>query len=543
MANVNYLNRPNTVKVFASDAMDSRYLPIRFGTNRLAAKDVEDIANKNFEYGLESLEGDIQPRDLNSVLKYLSFNLSYLFQQGVAEFSPYQNYPAKSLVQFDGGLWISTKEIPASKHEFVKDPCNPCSIPDCEVAKEPSKENGWCKLVSHCTYDNDLKTLQDTDTALEATIKNLKGVEGFNILPNTKTGALELTLSLSDGSSLTIPMTKFGNITQDKDGTINITNADGSKLELPKYVAEKSLDQSKGFFFNPKSEKWEVDLADLVKDGSGLEVDKNGFIKVKPSDLADDETIHVNANTGKLEIDPNWYKNKVEIPINDLKSKSEQAGAGLDKRLNELETNGVTVHVNKPITGTGKKTDPLNIKLDTNDFEITNDGAIRLKSVNRDATTNLNNVPVLGFSTFFGYVNKAENKYVYGVPADINSSQNSQISTTQVSQLADGENYDFNGYQIASTVQVDQYLIGEDNIVWHRINESGMNTDGSLKNSTNWTNWNRETNVNITVQQLEQVQNDLRSLANRVTSLENILNSFVKLTDASGTISLGYIKP
>lgn len=382
MANVNYLNRPNTVKVFASEAMDSRYLPVKFGTNRLATKDIESITNKNFKYGLESLEGDIQPRDLNSVLKYLSYNLSYLFQQGVAEFSPYQDYPANALVQFDGGLWISTKEIRASKHEFVKDPCNPCQVQDCEVAKEPSKENGWCKLVSHCTYDNDLQELKDKDTALEKAITNLKGVTGFTILPNTDTSALELTLSLSDGSSLVIPMTKFGNITQGTDGTINITNADGSKLELPKYVAEKSLDQSKGFYFNTKSEKWEVDLADLVKSGNGLSVDKEGNISVVPADIIDNNTLILNP-AGNIQVSPSYTKDRDNVATAAANMAENAANKYTDDKLtnfaNNIQNNGATVFANSPINGNGTKNNPLKLKTNS-DFQLNDAGELGINS-------------------------------------------------------------------------------------------------------------------------------------------------------------------
>ena len=246
----NYLSRPKMVKTFAINAMNANHLAVRFGTNRLA-KDVESIANDNFEYGIESLEGDLQPRDLNSVLKYLSANLTYLFQQGVAEFSPYQDYPLGALAQHDGSLWITTKEIKASKHEPKFDPCNPCAFSkDCEVATFPSEENGWCRLVTYCEYKKDLNKLHEKDEAIEAAVADLKGVQGFSILPNADTGFLELNLALSNGKSVVIPMTKFGHIEQNKDGTLSITNANGTTLELPKYVAEKDLDQQKGFFFN-----------------------------------------------------------------------------------------------------------------------------------------------------------------------------------------------------------------------------------------------------------------------------------------------------
>lgn len=538
----NYLSRPKMVKTFASHAMNANLLAVRFGTNRLA-KDIESIANDNFEYGIESLEGDLQPRDLNSVLKYLSANLTYLFQQGVAEFSPYQDYPLGALAQYDGSLWITTKEIKASKHEPKFDPCNPCAVPDCEVAAVPSEENGWCRLVTYCEYKNDLAELREKDKALEAAINDLKGVKGFSILPNAETGLLELNLALSDGSSITIPMTKFGHIEQNKDGTLSITNANGTTLELPKFVAEKDLDQQKGFYFNAQSGKWEVDLADLVQNGSGLQVDKNGHISVKPTDLVDGDTLNVNSQSGKLELDPNFYRERIKKPVDDLRADMEKADKALDGRVTEIETNGAKVYANLPITGTGKKSDPLTFKFEDNDFEISQDGKIRLKAVTRDATENLNEKSVLGFSTFFGYVNKAGGKYVFGVPAHITSEENVQESTSDITQLRDGENYDFNGWQIASTAQVDQYITGENNVIWHRTNDYGMNLDGTLKNPAGWGQWNRETNVNITVQQIQQMQNDLTNLRNNLQSLSNLTDAnkqelLGKITDIEGRLAV-----
>lgn len=540
------IKRPDVVKVFGADAMQGNYLPVKFGTNVVVAKeDYENIANQNFEYGLESLEGDLQMKDLNTVFFYDSALLKYLFTHGIPEFSTYEDYPIGAVVQRNGEVWISTKEVKASTHKKAVDPCDPCGCKAdvCENPVYPSKDDGWCKFITSCEYDHKIKELEDKDAALQAAIDNLKGVEHFGILPNKETGALELNLELSDGSHLIIPMTKFGHIEQNKDGTLSITNANGTTLELPKFVAEKDLDQQKGFFFNAQSGKWEVDLADLVQNGSGLQVDKNGNISVKPTDLVDDDTLHVNAQSGKLELDPNFYRERIKKPVDDLRADMDKADKALDSRVTEIETNGAKVYANLPITGTGKKSDPLTFKFEDNDFEISQDGKIRLKAVTRDATENLNEKSVLGFSTFFGYVNKAGGKYVFGVPAHITSEENVQDSTSDITQLRDGENYDFNGWQIASTAQVDQYITGANNVIWHRTNDYGMNLDGTLKNPAGWGQWNRETNVNITVQQIQQMQNDLTNLRNNLTSLSNLTDTnkqelLGKIADIEGRLAV-----
>lgn len=302
------VKRPDIVKVFADKAMHADYLPVRFATNRLANGKLNEIANDNFEYGLESLEGDIQPRDLQSVLYYLSSNLTYLFQRGVSEFSPYEDYPANALVQHDGAFWLSKGEVKASLHHMVQDPCNPCKPPLCETPVYPSKETGWCKIISSCEYDNKIKELETKDKALETAIGNLKGVEEFKIITNPNTGTKELKVALSDGSEIFIPMADFGHIkVVEGTGEISISNADGSKIVLKKPVYEKELDQNKGFFHNKQSGLWEVDLSDLLQEHSSLEVDRNGKIKVK----VDDKTIDRDKD-GNIQIDPEWIEKNID---------------------------------------------------------------------------------------------------------------------------------------------------------------------------------------------------------------------------------------
>lgn len=175
------IERPNVVKVFASDASHGNYLPVKFGTNIPVPKDnYAQVANDNFEYGLESLENDLQMKDLNSAFFYHGNLLGYLFQQGVPEFSAYQNYPMGAVVTYKGNLWIATKDIKASVKEPAKpayDPCNPCSIIEaCEASQVcvkpeyPSKETGWCAFVTKCEYD--IKIAE-----LEATYENKQTIE------------------------------------------------------------------------------------------------------------------------------------------------------------------------------------------------------------------------------------------------------------------------------------------------------------------------------------------------------------------------------
>lgn len=544
----NYLSRPKMVKTFAEKAMDSKHLAVRFGTNRLA-KDVESIANDNFEYGIESLEGDLQPRDLNSVLKYLSANLTYLFQQGVAEFSPYQNYPLGALAQYDGALWISTKEIEASKHEVKADPCNPCAIPtDCEVTKFPSEENGWCRLVTYCEYSKDLKTLQDKDDALEKAIANLKGVTGFAITANPDTGLFELTLSLSNGQDIRIPMSRFGHIIKNKDGSLSITNADGSTLELPKFVAEKDLDQQKGFRFNEKTEKWEIDLHDLVQQGAGLEVTPEGKLKVKLADVTDGKSLTVGED-GKLKVGDDWKAENIDKPIEKAKEDAiNTANTATDNKFKELKEKGAEVYVGQGVSGNGTKVNPLTLKVAEADFGFNGNNELFLKPQIQDVTNkNLNTLAdtpalrKLGLTTFYGKINRhgEGNKFTVGFPSAMTDGlvgTKEEVDAANTHAEYKDHNADFTGYQFASPTEViqvvvDEYPSNEEGTtkvaMYTRAYSAGMSTTGQLNpyeedinsgmyNAGVWTKWQRVTALPLQGKLLQALNSQVQDLTNKV---------------------------
>ena len=279
-------------------------------------------------------------------------------------------------------------------------------------------------------------------------------------------------------------------------------------------------------------------LVVTLPDGSTVELPKAGHALTGDSF---DDTIEKGAN--------NADKFGVKLKNN----------GGLERTIDGIGVklgDGVTVDENgaiqlgqvftrSPIKGKGTKTDPLTLALNQRDFVVNPvSGEISLKAVQNDAVTNLNNgTPVFGYSTFFGVVDKARGKYVIGVPADISSEVESQNATAQISELADGQDYDFNGWQLASSVQVDQYLVGTDKAVWHRVNDEGMNPDGSLRNPNGWSVWRRETNNSVSVVQIQQMQNQINDHENRIRTLEDMLAGFVPLKDASGTVQLGLIKP
>lgn len=512
------INRPNTVKVFGVNAMQGDYLPVKFGTNVVVAKeDYANVANKNFEYGLESLEGDLQLKDLNTVFFYQGALLKYLFQKGIPEFSTYEDYETGAVVQHGGNVWIATKDVKASTHEKVTDPCDPCGCKtECENPVYPSKEAGWCKFITSCEYDAKIKELEAKDKALEKAINDLKGVEGFSVVPNAKTGAFELQLNLSDGSTIAIPMTKFGHITQEADGSLTIVNADTSKIVLPKFVAEKDLNQEKGFVFNSTSGKWEVDLADLVKAGSGLQVDRDGNISVKPVDFIDGETLRVNPTSGKVEIDPRYTSNQLAA-----------ANGYTDSKLRELETNGARVHVKGPINGNGKKDSPLGLNL-TEDFVVDANGKLALNAV---APQNLGNISIrdvkykLGFHTFTGLVNTDVREGSLGMPTNFEGAEHELPMANSWEEYTTRQAYDFNGYYIASGSELNIWVVNGDSM-WSISNDYGINPDGTLKNPTAWGKWQKIDNAGaVTNEMIKKMQEQINALGASNTAQDSEINA------------------
>lgn len=528
---------------FAAESMHADYLPVRFATEQLASKSkYYEIANQNFAYGLESLEGDFQLRDLNSALFYISQVLGYTMQQGIPEFNEYQDYPVGAVFVKDGEIYIVTKTIkgksvPVQKYDCCGNPISTACEPVCEAPLDLTKYA--CKVITSCMFDPIIEALQAKDEALEGLIEDLSKIK----LVANPDGSF--TFTNADESTVTIPAHKASVKVINSDGTtvhgfMHLTaEKHGEPTATLQLIGSNELNQQKGFFYNPTSKQWEVDLADLVKDGSGLQVDKNGNISVKPSDLVDNSTLSIDS-AGNIQVKPEYAETLKDGAV-------EEANEYTDGKLKELAENGAKVFAEAPIQGTGLKADPLTLKL-SKDFKVQPDGTLVLSGGVKEATTNLNNgTGVMGMSTFYGVVNNTNGntEYVTGVPVNINSTDHQQNGTTAIGQLAAGQNYDFNGWQIATPAQVDQWLVGVSDSVWHRTNDSGMNEDGSLKNPSNWGQWTRESNVNIPVQQFQKAIQDILALEALTSNLNQRLtaieNDIVTLWDASGTVKLGRI--
>ena len=330
-----------------------------------------------------------------------------------------------------------------------------------------------------------------------------------------------------------------------ENGQLKVTNGAGTTKEITLPFVQMAIGDKEVVLTNPNGEHVSVPNAADVLTADDF-----------------DKTIVKGANeTGKLgvKVKPNGGLEATEDGV------GIKAGDGLkfgeDGSLQVGE-----IFANKPILGKGTKAEPLKLALSDKDFVVNPvTGAVSLKPVNVTEITNLNTgYPQLGYSVYYGIVNQEYKRYVVGVPPDIASTSESQPFTTSLSEVKANESYDFNGWQIASSVQVDQYLVGAGEVVWHRTNDSGMNPDGTLKNPNDWSQWRRETNVNVSVVQLNALQKQVTDLTGRVETLENeasacdkalakavdriaaledMLSKFNPLKDAAGKVLLGSIKP
>lgn len=309
-----------------------------------------------------------------------------------------------------------------------------------------------------------------------------------------------------------------------ENGKLKVTKGDGKEKEIELPFVQMAIGDKEVVLTNPNGEHVAVPKAADVLTADDF-----------------DKTIVKGANeTDKLgvKVKPNGGLEATEDGV------GIKAGDGLkfgeDGSLQVGE-----IFANKPILGKGTKADPLKLALNSDQFNVNAaTGEVSLKPTDSSLIKNLNTgIQKVGYSTFYGYIGKARGDYVPGVPADINSTNATENATSEISQLADGQAYDFNGWQIASPAQVDQYLAGTDQAVWHRVNDSGMNKDGTLVDPTNWSVWHRETNVTANVMQIEAMQKQVDDLTKRVAALEDLLSTFANLKDASGKVLLGAIKP
>lgn len=189
------------------------------------------------------------------------------------------------------------------------------------------------------------------------------------------------------------------------------------------------------------------------------------------------------------------------------------------KNYNESNLEG---KLGNGLKGKGTLSDKLGLKVNESDFTFDPDGSLKLVAKTTQEVLNLNKaVPTLGMSSFHGFVNnKVEpNKFVIGVPKDINI-QNSGFTSgaASVTDLVGSVDYDFIGYQLASSVEVMQYFIN-DGVTFVRSNDAGMNENGILNDINRWSDWRRTDNAQIPFDVINNHTNLLNNHTNQLAEL------------------------
>ena len=481
------MKRIKLVKVFAEKVKSTLFLKNPLGSRKplLNQSDVQAFADGAVEKGFEAIKGDVGFGDVSNMFWYVTALIRHIYDRGVAEFSPYEAYKAGAVVSHDGKLWITHRDVEPSivLKESAPDPCNCCqtTMEEEGYPRYPSKDTGWCYLIDSCELQTHLDRLDEKDQAIIKMIEDLESIQDFTLE------------KVKDVDSLVI------------------TTGKGTKLSVPVDAVRKVIIPAAA--------------------GNGL-VAKDGVLSVNPNGFVDGKSISVDKN-GKIGIDPDWTEHNIKEPLKTVNDK-----------ITDIETNGVHTFANAPITGNGTRANPLGLNV-SEEFQVIN-GKLYLKDVEPKKVTDLNTLsqPIrrLGFTPFYGDIHKANGDYVVGVPSNFEATEASQVGTTNLSQLKDGSAYDFNGWQLASSREVQQF-VSNYGVTWERSNNAGMNADGTLVDSTQWGPWKRSTNVNITSEQVTNLVDQLRGLTSRLGDIESTLTSFVPLKDASGTVTLGYIKP
>lgn len=106
----------------------------------------------------------------------------------------------------------------------------------------------------------------------------------------------------------------------------------------------------------------------------------------------------------------------------------------------------------------------------------------------------------LGSTCFYGDFNAADARTAIGAPVyfgkfDVEKSR----AITAKEDITSSQQLDFNGWQVATDREVHQYIYSSaadgKQSGWVRSNDSGMNADGSLRNSSDWGDWVFELNL------------------------------------------------
>lgn len=106
----------------------------------------------------------------------------------------------------------------------------------------------------------------------------------------------------------------------------------------------------------------------------------------------------------------------------------------------------------------------------------------------------------LGITCFYGKFTAGDESTAKGAPIQLGKTDvASSEAIANETEVPEGVDLDFNGWQIATDAEITQYLYtattdGKQS-GWTRSNESGMNPDGSVKDANAWSDWMYELNL------------------------------------------------
>lgn len=193
----------------------------------------------------------------------------------------------------------------------------------------------------------------------------------------------------------------------------------------------------------------------------------------------------------------NELSEKLETRQDTLDSNHNQLKNRYDSFVQDYNTRNLEGKLGQGLQGKGTLTDKLKLKINSNDFEFDNDGSLRLATKKTLEILNLNRGnPVLGLSSFHGVIDTNTNKFVVGVPREFNEQNASVKAANVISDLVGTQSYDFVGYQLASNVEVVQYLI-DNGKTYTRSNDLGMDSNGTIRNESSWSDWVKTSDTQI----------------------------------------------
>ena len=509
--------RVKNAKVFAAKNKSTAYLKNPIGSRKplLNQTDIQAYADGDIEAGFEAIKGDVSFNDVSNMFWYVTSLISHIYERGVPEFSPFENYPAGAVVSHDGKIWIAKQAIEASvvTKESAPDPCNCCQTTMEEVGYPhyPSKDMGWCYLVDSCEFSECIDKLKEADVNIIKMIKDLETIGSFKV--ETVEGVESLV----------------------------ITSEKGTKFSV-------AIEQIR-----------KVILKQAIKDGSGLSVTPEGELKVKPSDFIDGNSLSVGKD-GKVGLDGTWKTENIDTPINTAKTeavkeanehtdaKAVEVTKATDAKFQKLKDEGAEVFVGQGVSGNGTKVNPLTLKVAEADFGFNGNNELFLKPQIQDVTNkNLNTLAdtpalrKLGLTTFYGKINRhgEGNKFTVGFPSAMTDGlvgTKEEVDAANTHAEYKDHNADFTGYQFASPTEViqvvvDEYPSNEEGTtkvaMYTRAYSAGMSTTGQLNpyeedinsgmyNAGVWTKWQRVTALPLQGKLLQALNSQVQDLTNKV---------------------------